>query len=228
VIEAAVTHLESHPASRPLVACGQLETTDHGFVYGVGMAITRRHSLRVLATCLAASLALGTSACAPEPPSRSLEPSVSPSPPFADDDDALTAATRAYDKYQAMEDQISAEGGEQPDRIRSVVVREALTAAIDGFAQFQMGNLHSTGTTKTFGWSLQQYDRSPLAEEDVVIAYVCIDYSGTDLIDASGNSVVNPDGEAVQQYEVSFDLVGDGDTLILASRDVWGGSQACA
>jgi hypothetical protein len=189
---------------------------------------SRTHRPHTLPLVAAAVLTLATAtACSPTP--DSIEPTSEPSvaPPFETDDEALSAAEKAYASYQELEDTISAEGGADPDRIRAVASRDALQAALDGFAAFQTNQLHAVGVTATYGWKLQQHVRDPSVQEDVVVAYVCIDYTSTDLLNAANESVVNEGGTLKQPYQVSFDSIPTEPRLIVASREPWSGTEPC-
>ena len=69
-----------------------------------------------------------------------------------------------------------------------------------------------------FTLSLQRYDDVEL------IAYVCDDQTKSNLLDASGVSVVNPNGPRRMPFEVEFDVV---DAMRMVRKDLWEGGGVC-
>jgi hypothetical protein len=151
----------------------------------------------------------------------------SSTPLFASDEEALAAAKEAYAAYQTAEDQILAEGGVDGDRIRPFAVRDALKAATDGFARYQQENYRSVGITAFEILGLQARSLDGGDEQDVVTAYLCLDFSNSDVLDANGHSVVRADRPLRQQFEIAFDKDVESGGLVLSSRDPWAGHDSC-
>lgn len=163
--------------------------------------------------------------CVPDDGPVIPSPLLSSTPIFASDEEALAAAEEAYGAYQSEEDAISARGGAEPDSIDQVATGAALEAAKTGFRKYATAGYRSVGSTGYELTQLQQY--SPYAEEGlgIVSAYLCMDLSNLDVVDAQGASVVSRDRPNLQSFEVSFDLVDN--ILLLSSRDPWDGEGIC-
>jgi hypothetical protein len=169
---------------------------------------------------------LVVSGCASSSPQPSPTPSPSVTPLFQSDDEALAAAEEAYAAYQQIEDQVFAEGGRNGERIRTVAQGDALEAALTGFSNFQSEGYRSVGNTKFDSIRLQQYSPRASLSGEIVTVYLCLDFSGTDVLDANDQSVVAIDRPRRQPYQAGFGLSESG-SLVLASRLPWGGNQVC-
>ena len=189
--------------------------------------VRMRTILRPAAAVVVLVAALAATACTPAPqPPRT--PAPSSTPLFASDEEALAAAEEAYAAYQAVEDQILAEGGIGGDRIQPYATREALQAAIEGFESYRLNGYHSVGSTGFDFIGLQSNSLGTDGGNDAVAAYVCLDFSQSDVLDANGNSVVREGRPLRQEFEVSFDKGTDGGTIVLASRNPWNGNDTCS
>lgn len=163
--------------------------------------------------------------CVPDDGPIIPSPLPSSTPIFASDEEALAAAEEAYGAYQHEEDAISGRGGAEPDSIDRFATGAALEAAKSGFGKYVTLGYRSVGSTDYELTQLQQY--SPYAKDGIgiVSAYLCMDLSGLDVVDAQGASVVSPGRPNLQSFEVSFDLVDD--DLLLSSREPWSGEGVC-
>jgi len=193
--------------------------------YGVGM---RSPLWRVGAALAVVSAALVFGGCAAEDPIVRPSPDPSSTPLFASDEEALAAAEEAYGRYQAVEAQVLVDGGQQSERIQGLAVREALTAAEDGFSDYRANGYKNVGATDFETVEVQHY--SPFAEDgrDVVALYICLDFSKQDVVNANNVSVVRPGRLLRQAFEVSFDVAESGDGLVLSAREPWGDNDICA
>ena len=183
---------------------------------------------RMLRTAAALVTVLLLAGCVPREPVITPEPDPASTPVFASDDEALAAATEAYARYLEVSDQILADGGASPDRLKTVSTLEWFEKQVPGFEDARDRGLRSVGSTTFDTVSLQQYDSKSVDGIGIVRIYLCIDVSAVDVVDASGNSVVSdtrPDRSAV---EVSFDTSEEGASIVLvASVDQWSGQDFC-
>ena len=76
--------------------------------------------------------------CGGGDPIPTLPPTPSATPIFASEEEALAAAEDAYAAYRGMSDQISAEGGANPERIAPFVTESRLADELRGFATFAL------------------------------------------------------------------------------------------
>lgn len=137
---------------------------------------------------------------------------------FASDEEALAAAEEAYGKYLATVDTILADGGVNPERLKPLVTLALYEHEREGFATYTSKGWYGVGT-RTFTLELQQYDSNG------VTVYSCDDLTDTDVVDASGASVVSETRENEYAFEVGFDL-NDG-SLVVASKNLWDGGGVC-
>ncbi|PZQ91928.1 MAG: hypothetical protein DI534_03005 [Leifsonia xyli] len=174
----------------------------------------RRTTRLLTPTLLAALLLAGCTTPAPMP---SAPPSSDATPVFASDEEALAAAQEAYGKYIAAADAVVGESGAGSDRVKPFLSVPLFERDVASFAQFGENEWRGTGKT-TFEMKLQRRDSK------AIVAYVCDDFSGTDVIDKNGQSVVPPDRQTRIPYEVEFDVK---DNLRIVRKDLWDGSGVC-
>ena len=187
------------------------------------MLILRR-GLPVGALCLVPFLLMGCGA-SPQSPGTAQPAETVPAPVFASNEEALAAATTAYGKYIAMSDQISNEGGVQPERIAPFVTAGLLPDEMKQFVDLQTSSIHSTGLTGLRVISMQsaRYE-SPQTTE--ISLYVCEDVAGIDVVDSSGRSLVSATREAVSGFVARL-VSGSNTQLVVAGRDFWTGRTFC-
>ena len=177
-----------------------------------------------MAACVG-SLLLGAAGCtAPstsEPAPTSNPPTVAPV--FASDEEALAAATEAYAEYLSVAGKIAHEGGVDSQRMADVAVDEAFeteTAALTGMAD---AGTVGVGQVKFDSLELQEVDSGSGA----VSAYVCLDVSESDVIGASGESVVPADREERLPLQIGFVFDRDLQRLLLGRSQLWDGENFC-
>jgi len=162
---------------------------------------------------------LAFSGCAPTPPPATGDPKPSSTPLFANEEEALKAATEAYAAYVEVSDQILMDGGKDPGRLTSVATGDQLKENLKGYTRARDEGLHSTGGTNFDRLRVQQIGT---VRESAVVVYLCEDLSLVDVLDASGSSVVAPSRPDKAGYEVSFSF---GSTvppvLKVASKTPW-------
>lgn len=168
-----------------------------------------------LVTLLVLPVAL-VSGCVVEPPPTPT-PTTPPAPRFASDEEALAAAEEAYGAYLAVSDQVIRDGGTQPDRLKAFVSDPVYAEELKGMQRLADNGWRGVGHT-SFTLILQQFD------EETLTAYSCDDVSQTDLIDATGASVVKPDRQTLLPFEVEFDL---GDSFRVVDKVLWNGGGVC-
>ena len=188
-------------------------------------ASTHRKTTAICALALLSSLV----ACAtPAPPPKPSPTATTAAPVFATDAEALAAATEAYAAYQSVADQIFAEGGNNPDRLRDVASTRLADPAMDDYLDVQNRGLYATGKNTFDNVKFQSRNEDAPGGRDVVIVYLCEDVSQSDVLDAAGESVVTnerPDRTALQ---VGFDWRDQNrDKLIVGSEGVWAGGDIC-
>ncbi|SDN00741.1 hypothetical protein SAMN05216368_103189 [Cryobacterium flavum] len=150
------------------------------------------------------------------------EPTVTP-PVFASNDEALAAATAAFGEYQSMSNTIAHEGGADPERISDFAVGKVLESELGIYKTLSSGGLHLIGNLAFDSLSIQSAD----LESGEVVAYVCLDVSGTDVVDATGLTVVPPGRPGRYPIQVSLLRDSASDRLLVEKSDSWSGSNFC-
>ncbi len=177
---------------------------------------------RALCLILAAATVTGAAtACVGPTPIPTLPPQPTATPVFASEEEALAAATAAYEQFVRVSDEVAAGGWETPGVLNSVAVDPALARELESAEEFAAAGYRQTGTTQVLSTALQQLDPGPPA---VVVIYACIDVSEVDLVDSAGTSLV-PDTRP-DVIPVEIQLAGDA-ALMVSGVEQWGGPNFC-
>jgi len=166
---------------------------------------------------------LALSGCAPTPPPATGDPKPSSTPLFANEEEALKAATEAYAAYLKVSDQIAADGGVRPERIEPYVTAAQQKNEARGFSLYSQQSRRAQGSTSFSNAKVQQYGSK------FVDMYACVDFSGTQLIDSSGVDITPTDRADRQAFELKFEvktLSGRND-LLLDGSELWSGVGVC-
>lgn len=170
------------------------------------------------ATSMLAVFAL--TACMPGSPVVTPEPDAGATPAFASDEEALAAATEAYGRYRDVADEIFHDGGANADRLATVATGEHLKLNLGGFREVAEKGLRGSGRVTFDQVTLQQYDQLSEGSE-ILVVYLCEDFSGTDVLNADGVSVVAADRPNRVRLQVTFDYQRAGNLLLVSDSDVW-------
>ena len=162
--------------------------------------------------------------CAPAVPVPRFTPVDAPPPRFANDAEALAAAEEAYGAYIAVSDQISQDGGHNPERILPYVSEKAAEAELASFELLRESNRRTVNSSRFFGLELRQVVQTP--ERAVVTFWVCDDVSDVRILDADDHDVTTASYSEVWQFEVEAEAVRD-DTDLKIVRAVSRESDEC-
>lgn len=169
---------------------------------------------------------LALSGCGTGDPLPTLPPTPSTAPVFASEEEALAAAEAAYGAYLDVWNMVAREGGVNPERIRPVSAGAFYDSELEGLKTFSDNGWRSEGDSAVAAAILQYADLETGSREAVVAAYVCLDVSGLDVVDADGASVVSPNRPSLQAFEVTFDLTVD-DSLVPSDSVPWEPESIC-
>ena len=186
----------------------------------------RRSRPRVGAALAAAgALALLLSGCTGDAPAPSPSPSADAAEPiFASDEEALAALEATYSSFLAVSTEVTAHGGESPERLEAVASGAALEDEMSAAERFARDGLRTSGSITFSVQELQSIDYS--ANSALVIAYVCDDISGLDLLDAGGSSLVL-EGRVVK---IPYTVVVQGESpesMRVMERTLWERENFC-
>lgn len=182
--------------------------SDSGYFVAV---ISPRYPAAILA--LAVACALG--GCAPAP-----EPSPTPTPAFASEEEAFAAAEEVYRAYN---DAVNAErrGDEKADP-RDFLIGLALEGDTDARRV-----LASEGVTISGDGEVAEFTPLQAEFESGTVSIqvmVCLDVSGTAVLDENGVDVTPPDRQSRVPLRVTLE---DSDHQLMVSESTAEGSQAC-
>jgi len=181
----------------------------------------RRLALAALPLVLIVAL---LSACTESTRIPTAEPPSATQPLFASDEEALEAATAAYEEYLAVLDSAL----QQPEKLEfpfsEVAGGSALDEARDSLNSFVDDGLRITGARQLMESKFQQ---STLQGDIVEIQiYVCESVANVDVLDLQGNSLVEPGRPELTAFEVTV-FASAADALV-HERIVWSGGGVCA
>lgn len=183
----------------------------------------RRHALAVVPLIVLVATLVGCSGETRIPPP---EPSSAVEPLFSSDEEALEAATEAYEEFLLVSGQILRDGGQSPERLIPLVSDDVYDSEAEGFALLADNNWRAIGESVLAGVELQQHIPGPAGFAEV-IAYVCVSVAGNDIVDAEGISQVAPDRETNVSFEIVFASTPTG-SLLIDRKTTWAESAACS
>lgn len=182
---------------------------------------------RVIGTVAVLVGMLALSGCGGGDPLPTLPPSPSSTPVFASEEDALAAATDAYEAYLKLWAQIASDPNSDPTEIAAVSSGDFYSSELEGITALRDNGWTVVGASTLRSVELQYVNLNATAPEQVLGAYVCVDVSAVDVIDATGASVVAESRPDLQAFEVLFDL-NDKKALVPSSREPWDPESVCA
>ena len=181
---------------------------------------------RVSAAALAVALVLV--GCVPTTTPASPAPRPSATPVFATEAEALAAATEAYAAYVRVSDQITADGGADPERIAPHVTAAQLKRDRDVFAAYRAKKIVSVGSTSFDRLRLQRFDDRGRSGLDLVI-YICLDLTKIRLIDSQMQDITPTNLDQPSPMQVTLRPDADqGNLLVVERSESWSGENFCS
>jgi len=177
----------------------------------------------VAAPLLLAALLL--SGCTPEPRIPAAEPQPTATPLFASDEEALAAATAAYEEYNLRSAEIASSPPFDLARLAELTSADFLEREREFFSQLADGGLRTEGTPVVESSQFQQrYEDEN--EREVVVIYVCVDVGETRVLDEAGTDRTPPDRKTNLGVEAEFVADSSG-ALILRRSEPWNNDSFC-
>ena len=179
----------------------------------------RRPALVALAIALVVPLA----ACTEATRIPDAEPSSELAPLFASDEEALAAATAAYEEFLAVLDAALEEPSIEKADLERVSGGQALSSASESIRQFSDEGLRISGPRAIGSAQLQQHSSDQDGAE--VTAYFCEDITDVLLLDADGASLTQPDRPDYSVFEATIEFTNYGGRVV--ERDFWSNESSC-
>ena len=153
-------------------------------------------------------LAVLMSGCAADP---SVEPT--PTPTFANDDEAFAAAEATYRAYVDALNQVDLADPATFEEVYAWTTGEANADARELFSK-----MHASGETVSGDSVVKAFEPNGVGENgEALTADVCVDVADVDVRDSNGVSVVAPDRVDVQVMRLAFLPSGTVTGLAIAS-----------
>lgn len=187
----------------------------------------RPHPRRALvAAALAASLAFVSAACADTthiPPAP--EGTADAEPLFASDEEALEAATAAYEEYLAASQLAGESGGRDIESLEKVTTSEMFEDELQSLQRLAKNDwvLEGRGTVRSA--ELQQWFAD--SEGHAVFLNVCLDVSAVVVRDENGEDVTPADRDNLLPLQIELTESERESSLRVASSELWPGDANC-
>lgn len=177
----------------------------------------------VAAPLLLAALLLG--GCTPEPRIPAAEPQPTATPLFASDEEALAAATAAYEEYLAASATAAKTDPFDAAALEQVTTETFLDRELKALEEITSQGLRIEGLA-TLSETVLQQRYIDEAHREVVVMYGCLDASGTKLVDTNGVDRTPADRRTRVDLEIEL-VETDGNRLVVNRSDVWAGESFC-
>ena len=172
---------------------------------------------------LAIAVVVPLAACTEATRLPEAEPSSEVAPLFASDEEALAAATEAYEEYLAVLDAALQGPVSDDGELARVAQGQALLSAQESVAEFVEDKLRISAPRVVRAARLQQH--LSLGAEAEVTTYFCEDISGVLLLDSEGNSLSEADRPDYTIFEATVEFGPDGTYVI--EREFWSNESSC-
>ena len=183
--------------------------------------MSRRHALAVVPLAVLVAALVGCTEPARIPPP---EPSSATPPLFATDEEALEAATQAYEEYLAVVDRVLQNPSGDSSALSKVAESAALEEVKDSVATFAERGLRVEGVRELVEVEFQQMFEFDSSSR--VRFYVCESVAGFDVIGPEGASVVEESRPDLTAFEV--EVMAQGENVLVVERAVWADQQFCS
>lgn len=185
--------------------------------------MSRRLAFAVAPLVVAAALVL--TGCTSEPRIPAAEPQPTAAPLFATDEEALAAATAAYEEYLAVLNAASSAPTEGIEDASDLVSSEHFLELQSTIDELVAQGVRAEGGTELTRTVLQQHSVDSGSLTTVVI-YACLDVSRVRLLDLEGEDVTPTDRNETADLEVEFEA-GTDEHLVVTRSDAWPAGTVC-
>lgn len=174
---------------------------------------------------LAIALLLALTGCVPTSGRDQPSPSVSATPVFASDEEALAAAEKAYAAYEAAVDRSlqSLDATSLGAAARGEALSNA-QAAVKSFAREGRRQVGYSIVKSVAPLDLSGLTNTPVSSGQV---YGCLDVSGVDVVDSTGSSVTSSGRQMIYPTVVEVVWSERHQQLFVTNESVWDGDDFC-
>ena len=163
--------------------------------------------------------------CVPEIAAETPSPTPTSTPVFASEEEALAAAVAAYENYLRVSDEIAADGGANPERLKDLVTDEWYEKELEVIEMIREAGIYQVGETAYRNVELQQLDDLGDSVVELTIN-ACADTTATSFLDQSGSNITPATRISLVTNEVVFRIERE-DKLVLVRSSPWQGSSLC-
>lgn len=171
-------------------------------------------------------LAAALGGCTPSTRLPPPEPSAAGEPLFASDEEALAAATAAYEEYLAVSNAVFRQPPRDLRPLEGVATSEFIENEEPFAEQLDENGWSISGLSTLIGVELQQIFDGP-SDSAVLVVYVCLDVSGARVFDAAGVDVTPADRADEVTLEVEM-IATSADVLLVNRSELWANSITCS
>ena len=185
--------------------------------------MSRRRHLVALPLALMVSALV---ACTDVPRIPPPEPPASSEPLFASDEEALEAATAAYEEYLAVSGAVTSQSELSATGVEPFVTSDYLGEFDLALDQLRENGLRTEGLSRLARAELQQYFEDSAGV--TIVIYVCLDVSGVRVLNEDGQDLTPPDRSTLVDLEISLSSAPEEpEKLLLASSESWEAGAVC-
>ncbi|WEO78420.1 hypothetical protein BJQ94_05125 [Cryobacterium sp. SO2] len=187
----------------------------------------RRRAGRMAAVACACLLLVPLAGCAADPKPAAPSSTPTATPVFASDEEALAAATEAYENYLSAYDAYWTGNATSKRDFLALSTGDAHEGEVESMAEWEEKGWTAVGSTTFDSMRLQSVSQSDSGQW-VIRAYLCADSSRGDVVDASGASVAKSDRRLRLPLEVAFvTSSAESSDLKISESNVWTGTDFC-
>ncbi|TFD73825.1 hypothetical protein [Cryobacterium gelidum] len=148
-------------------------------------------------------------------------------PVFASNDEALAAAKSAYANYLTAGDAAGAIGSDSWNNYLSLTTSSETVGVVKAREKMKENGWSFTGTTTFDSMVIQSSNALPDGSWEIR-AYLCLDLSGSGMVDTSGASQTKPDRQLRSPMVVVFVAPKEkSHQLLISESPIWSGSNFC-
>lgn len=186
---------------------------------------TRLKTRRASRLLLALGLLIVISGCSSPAIEQSDRPGADPAPAFANEEEAFSAASSAFESYVRALDEVASSPQSGVAPLEALVGERQARSLAASAQRLEERGLRGEGTTRFDGLRLESFRNDDRAE---VMVFLCLDVSDTRVLDSDGVDVTPTDRAERSPVHVVLRAadVGSSD-LVVEEIETWTGDDFC-